>query len=61
MRPEIRRESLQTKVMVMYICLNCGKEVDIDLRTAKKIICPFCGYRILKKPRPKIMKKVLAK
>jgi len=45
----------------MYICLNCGREVDIDLRTTKKIICPFCGYRILKKPRSNIMKKVEAK
>lgn len=45
----------------MYVCLSCGKEVDIDLRTAKKIICPFCGYRILKKSRPVVLKKVEAK
>jgi DNA-directed RNA polymerase subunit P len=43
-----------------YTCLGCGKEVDIDLRTAKKIICPFCGYRILRKPRPKVAKTVHA-
>ncbi|HDD72484.1 MAG TPA: DNA-directed RNA polymerase subunit P [Candidatus Aenigmarchaeota archaeon] len=44
----------------MYRCFNCGREVDIDLKTAKKIICPFCGYRILKKERPKITKRVEA-
>lgn len=44
----------------MYKCMNCGREIDIELKTVKKIICPFCGYRILKKERPKIVKKVKA-
>ncbi len=44
----------------MYKCFNCGKEVEIDLKTAKKIICPYCGYRVLKKTRPKITKRVKA-
>lgn len=35
-----------------YKCVDCGKEVEMDLKTAKKIICPSCGYRILKKSRP---------
>jgi DNA-directed RNA polymerase subunit RPC12/RpoP len=38
--------------------MNCGKNVDVELKTAKKVICPFCGYRILKKERPNIQKKV---
>lgn len=42
----------------MYKCLNCGREVRIELSTAKKIICPYCGYRILRKERPKVVKKV---
>ena len=45
----------------MYKCLGCGKDVEVDLRTAKKVICPFCGYRILKKTRPKVIKKVQAR
>ena len=44
----------------MYRCFNCGKDVEIDLRTAKKIICPFCGYRILKKKRPVMAKRINA-
>lgn len=45
----------------MYKCIDCGREVVIDLRTAKKVICPFCGYRVLKKDRPKVIKKVKAR
>ncbi len=44
----------------MYKCLNCGKEVRLELKTAKKIICPYCGYRIIRKDRPKVVKKVLS-
>jgi DNA-directed RNA polymerase subunit RPC12/RpoP len=45
----------------MYKCLECGREVEVELRTAKKIICPFCGYRIIRKDRPKVVKRVRAK
>jgi DNA-directed RNA polymerase subunit P len=44
----------------MYKCFNCGKDVDINLKTAKKVICPHCGYRILIKARPKVARKVKA-
>ena len=44
----------------MYKCLNCGKEVDIKLDRARKIQCPHCGYRILRKMRPKLTKRVEA-
>jgi DNA-directed RNA polymerase subunit RPC12/RpoP len=44
----------------MYKCFNCGKEVDVILKAAKKIICPQCGYRILVKNRPKTSKTVKA-
>ncbi len=44
-----------------YKCLNCGKEVDVDLQKAKKIICPYCGYRILEKKRPTFAKRVAAR
>ena len=42
----------------MYKCLGCGRKVEIELATATKIICPSCGYRILSKERPKLVKKV---
>jgi DNA-directed RNA polymerase subunit P len=45
----------------MYKCLECGREVEVELRTAKKIICPFCGYRIIRKDRPVVVKRVRAK
>lgn len=44
----------------MHKCVCCGRAVKIDVRTAKKIICPSCGYRILEKERPKVVKKVMA-
>lgn len=45
---------------IMYKCLNCGKNVDVILKTAKKVICPQCGYRILVKARPKVVRTVKA-
>lgn len=42
----------------MYKCINCRREVKIELRTVKKIICPYCGHRILRKTRPNIIRKV---
>ena len=44
----------------MYKCLNCGKEVKIELKTAKKIICPYCGFRIIEKTRPVTAKRIEA-
>ncbi len=43
-----------------YKCIDCGKKIKLDLATAKKIICPYCGYRIIEKTRPKVVNKVLA-
>jgi DNA-directed RNA polymerase subunit RPC12/RpoP len=64
LRAEVRGKGLQAGlglvVVNMYKCLNCGKDVKIELRTAKKIICPYCGYRILSKTRPKVVKKVFS-
>ncbi|MCK4634861.1 MAG: DNA-directed RNA polymerase subunit P [Candidatus Aenigmarchaeota archaeon] len=44
----------------MYKCMNCEKSVtQEDLK--KRIRCPFCGYRIIVKNRPEIIKKVEAR
>ncbi len=46
---------------MIYKCVDCGKEVNIELKSAKKIICPSCGYRILKKVRPNKSTKVMVR
>jgi DNA-directed RNA polymerase subunit RPC12/RpoP len=45
----------------MYRCLNCGKDVDVNIEKAKKIICPYCGYKIIQKKRPNVAKRVIAR
>jgi DNA-directed RNA polymerase subunit RPC12/RpoP len=45
----------------MYKCMNCGKGIEIDMKTAKKVICPSCGYRILLKERPPVAKRIQAR
>jgi DNA-directed RNA polymerase subunit RPC12/RpoP len=42
----------------MYKCVNCGKVIKEELT---KVRCPYCGFRILAKERPKTVKKVLAR
>ena len=42
----------------MYKCMSCGKEINLELKSARKIQCPFCGYRILEVARPPIVKRV---
>ncbi|MDD5417169.1 MAG: DNA-directed RNA polymerase subunit P [Candidatus Aenigmarchaeota archaeon] len=44
----------------MYKCLNCSKEITLE-QISEKIRCPFCGYRIVMKTRPKKISKVLAR
>ncbi len=43
----------------MYKCISCGKEImKTKMKTIKKIQCTYCGYRIIEKSRPKIIKKL---
>lgn len=44
----------------MYKCLKCGKEIEME-QIKEKIRCPFCGFRIIAKDRPKKTVKVPAK
>jgi DNA-directed RNA polymerase subunit P len=41
----------------MYKCMKCGKELELE----EKVRCPFCGFRIVVKTRPEIVKRVLAR
>jgi DNA-directed RNA polymerase subunit RPC12/RpoP len=45
----------------MYKCMYCGKRIEMDIKKAKKIICPSCGYRILLKERPAVTRKVVSR
>ncbi len=46
--------------MVEYVCLNCSKAVEWD-QIKDRIRCPWCGYRVVQKARPKTVAKVPAK
>lgn len=39
-----------------WVCFSCRKKVE-DVKVVK---CPYCGYRILEKERPPVVKKVKA-
>jgi len=41
--------------MVAYKCFNCNKKVGEDY-LRKKIRCPYCGSKILFKPRQALTK-----
>ncbi len=43
-----------------YKCLNCGSDVAQD-DIKKRVRCPFCGHRIIRKKRSEInLRKVSA-
>jgi DNA-directed RNA polymerase subunit RPC12/RpoP len=46
--------------MTEYVCLNCAKMMDWD-QIKERVRCPYCGYRIVEKARPKTVVKVPAK
>jgi DNA-directed RNA polymerase subunit RPC12/RpoP len=51
------------KTGIIYECLRCGAKVpseELDLRGGE-IKCIICGYRILKKVKPPVVKRVQAK
>jgi len=39
--------------MVTYKCFKCNEEVSIDY-IRKKVRCPYCGSKILFKPRERV-------
>ena len=42
-----------------YICSRCGKEVTQQgMEALPGVKCPFCGYRILRKARPPVVKRM---
>lgn len=46
----------------LYVCVRCGREVYLsELERYVSFRCPECGYRIFKKARPSIVKRVKAR
>lgn len=43
----------------MYKCGRCGKL--LELAPEEQIRCPFCGYKVLFRERPKVVRTVKAK
>jgi len=44
-----------------YICLRCHKVFDSkDMELLPGIHCPYCGYRIIAKTRPPVVKRIKA-
>lgn len=41
--------------MVAYKCLECGKKVS-DSLLSRRVRCPYCGSKMLYKPRTTITK-----
>jgi len=47
---------------ILYECVNCGSKITAEqLSMTPEIKCPICGYRILRKVRPPIVKHVKAR
>jgi DNA-directed RNA polymerase subunit RPC12/RpoP len=43
------------------ICVSCNKKIAKEMLITPEHRCPFCGYRIFKKARPPIVRKVISK
>ena len=46
---------------IVYECVQCGMKISLEqLSITPEIKCPNCGYRVVKKLRPPIVKKIKA-
>lgn len=43
----------------MYRCAQCTKKIEIE--RGDPVRCPYCGFKIIFKTRPKVVKKVRPK
>jgi DNA-directed RNA polymerase subunit P len=47
---------------INYLCVNCSSVVTTEqLQLMLEVKCPNCGYRVLRKTRPPIVKRVKAR
>ena len=55
-------EEEKNKTIPRYKCVRCGEEVDLlQLEKYISFRCPQCGYRIFRKNRPSLVKRVKAR
>jgi DNA-directed RNA polymerase subunit P len=55
-------EGEQRPAGLMYECISCGKHLTAEeIAMTPEIKCPFCGYRVLRKARPPIVKRIKAR
>ena len=52
---KLLKRKLKEEKMVKYACFNCNKRIAEDLM-GKRVRCPYCGSKILFKPRTTITK-----
>jgi len=46
---------------ILYSCLHCGKTITSEqMALMLEIKCPHCGYRVLRKIRSPIVKRIKA-
>jgi DNA-directed RNA polymerase subunit P len=56
-------EKRGTELGIVYECVKCGAKVsleELDLRGGG-VKCTYCGYRVLRKVRPPVVKRIKAK
>ncbi len=56
-------EKSATNLGIVYECVKCGAKVyleELDIRGGG-IKCTYCGYRVLRKIRPPVVKRVKTK
>jgi DNA-directed RNA polymerase subunit P len=56
-------EKRETERGIVYECVKCGAKVfldELELRGGG-VKCTYCGYRVLRKIRPPVVKRVKAK
>ena len=57
----VEREREKVPSGIEYECISCGSRISAEmLLLSPEIKCPICGYRVLRKVRPPIVKKVKA-
>jgi DNA-directed RNA polymerase subunit P len=57
-----KEEEAKTAGGIEYECASCAARVTAEqLAVTPEIKCPICGYRILKKVRPPIVRHVKAR
>lgn len=55
-------EKREAPVGVFYECVNCGDRIAAEqLAMNPEVKCQSCGYRVLRKVRPPVVKRVKAK